>query len=499
MDQDFHYYGTIYAALAAGWDEKNAVMIGKSANFTDMFTNKNYDGPWRLIYDPDAKKNLTGPDQGFVAGKVDKLRYTFQDSLAGTAAHPATSTFAAFHFLPGNFVERGNSPSVKGLHGDYLAECLEKHVVRKDTGFQTHAKWLTRPLSPISRMLIQDTLSCFRDNGSRVNSILKRSVGGAELVNHRHGDTIRKQFMLILLGLRAHVVADTWAHQDFSGGSSKINTYKDISHKHLIRVGKRVKIDDRTKGEYKKVRLGFGSNLVGDVLKASPSTDRWLGVGKARVHSDVGHAWMGHLPDYCWISYKYLPAWSKEEIERHNPIEYWKAFWELFSFFYMAKQLFDGSTLENLQKVNGFVDGILDINENVLNAITGEVELSKKNIPRHESSKKWLKIKKLRRAIKHVKNATVNVIKEGKNADENTMLGRPFYYDKSKKEHLVSITSDLYLFHIAADYHYRFVKYWLKEIARIDIASDPYTTWNEEWGRGPLAGTIEMLFERDLR
>ena len=38
MDIDFHYYGTMYAALLAVYDQKDAIEIAEAAQFVDEFT-----------------------------------------------------------------------------------------------------------------------------------------------------------------------------------------------------------------------------------------------------------------------------------------------------------------------------------------------------------------------------------------------------------------------------------------------------------------------------
>lgn len=41
MDQDFHYYGTYYAAKKGGFDKEEATLIAKAANFIDFFNEVN--------------------------------------------------------------------------------------------------------------------------------------------------------------------------------------------------------------------------------------------------------------------------------------------------------------------------------------------------------------------------------------------------------------------------------------------------------------------------
>lgn len=45
---------------------------------------------------------------------------------------------------------------------------------------------------------------------------------------------------------------------------------------------------------------------------------------------NLGHGRIGHLPDYSYIKYKYMPAWGKyEEIIKDNPSDYLHAFCQM--------------------------------------------------------------------------------------------------------------------------------------------------------------------------
>ena len=53
----------------------------------------------------------------------------------------------------------------------------------------------------------------------------------------------------------------------------------------------------------------------------------------------------------------------------------------------------------------------------------------------------------------------------------------------------VHVLSDLYLFQIAADYHFQFVRHYLKNVAEIMEFSG---SWSEQLG--PLSVTVSSLF-----
>ena len=54
----------------------------------------------------------------------------------------------------------------------------------------------------------------------------------------------------------------------------------------------------------------------------------------------LGHGWMGHLPDFSFVKFRYKPCWadpSQAAIERNNPEQYKYAWVELVSLFTQAK------------------------------------------------------------------------------------------------------------------------------------------------------------------
>ena len=115
-------------------------------------------------------------------------------------------------------------------------------------------------------------------------------------------------------GIAMHVLADTWAHMNFAGTPSLAinntsndfyeilfdNTEQKISFKHAPGAA-----DDIENSEYNSTVF-------------NPSETNIL---------NLGHGHAGHLPDYSFIRYKYLPAWgSYREFLKDNPSDYMKAF-----------------------------------------------------------------------------------------------------------------------------------------------------------------------------
>ena len=121
-------------------------------------------------------------------------------------------------------------------------------------------------------------------------------------------------------GLAMHVVADTWAHQYFAGTPSLVinNMGKDLSEL--------VPCDEG--GSWKPIKFNHNPGDVDD-----PSIGKYTSsiyVGSENSIMNLGHGRAGHLPDYSWARYRYMPAWGDyREIIKDNPTDYMNAFCQL--------------------------------------------------------------------------------------------------------------------------------------------------------------------------
>ncbi len=202
-------------------------------------------------------------------------------------------------------------------------------------------------------------------------------------------------------------------------------------------------------------------------LQAAPSTCK------------LGHGWMGHLPDFSFISYFYKPFWNSNDgiIERDNKKEYMFAFIELCSLFARSKGKYF----------------IPDDHKKALDAakeaIGTSCKLAEKKLGRVVSAKAWINVMdKLgygtpKCVIDVEKEPDTKAVLKGE-IDYNSMMGTRYgtYY--------INLKSDLYLFEIAADYHFHFVKYYLNSH---NVGKGLF---DDSWCRqlGPLSKNIENIF-----
>lgn len=187
---------------------------------------------------------------------------------------------------------------------------------------QTQIELADSPADPISLQDIVRIWSSFHFLPFDLNASVKglRSYKNRyRLICRPNGalvkDTVElaKGRSLEAVGISMHVLADTWAHSFFAGiPSLVINNTNSYFYELLPDRERKVNFrssvsrpDDPEKGEYS-----------GSIFQPSENSVMNLGHGRA-----------GHLPDYSFARYRYMPAWADyEEIVKDNPTDYMQAF-----------------------------------------------------------------------------------------------------------------------------------------------------------------------------
>lgn len=461
MDQDFHYYGTYYAARTAGWSREDATLIAKASNFIDFLSETTYAGYWRLVRD---KQMPSSPDKCKVIGELISPRYTFQGGLFGSAASSEDGLWGSYHFTPGNYPLPSGTSSILAVHGLDVKKLLPDFEQRNVVAYPTYKLTLNRPLSALSRAMIEDTIACGTSE-QRLKEILRRALGAWEILDDRNTDCV-KIFRLLLLGARCHVLADTWAHQDHAPYADDINTYWDINDGW-----------GRQGIEYQDV----GSTWTYVVLQSASKLGNKNYEAAPNVGGKLGHGWMGHFPDYSFIKYRYKAAWrgsSAQPLVRDNPTQYKYAWLELCSMLHRA----NGSGFFLPSTRQGHVD-------KAVAAISAACDISdSKNIPRGFSATKWME------QFQGTFERPVDEIDAVKEPDPKAVLpgqlAGPGSYSSRYNFFTIDVASQLYLFQIAADYHFHFVRHWLKKNNIMEFTG----SWSQQIG--PLSPMISDLFQQ---
>lgn len=119
-------------------------------------------------------------------------------------------------------------------------------------------------------------------------------------------------------GVAMHVLADTWAHSGFAGTPSLVINNTNAYFYELLPepAGERPVRFRHSPGAPDDLDAGIYSNSVYQ--------------GNENSIMNLGHGRAGHLPDYSFIRYRYLPAWGDyDEIVKDNPREYYLAFCQM--------------------------------------------------------------------------------------------------------------------------------------------------------------------------
>lgn len=420
MDVDFHYYATFAAAKLAGWDTAKAKTIAYSAQFVDEFDMRygSSSEPWCF-----TTAQLPSPklgafrfdqiDQQNGSSKIRPRRTVQSTAECMKSLHIRKDIWMPFHFLPGNY---GNKK-----------ERDPRHIKREGCNHKQF-DLLCRPFSPLAIAMINDLLD----------------------FNAKH-DGVSYDYLFQLVGLRMHVFADTWAHQDF--------------------VGDGVKALNDCLGYYNFIEKGEcleQLNWSVPIIAADKNMGYAPNVQLPRAY--LGHGRLGHFPDYSWCRYYYSPAWMQASgspnpnsnannvkmLVRDNPVVFHTAFFEMVKVLYALKNKI--STYPNRITLS-LIFGTSKVNE-ISNAVREAIALDRSEDLYTDTLVFAKTVEKWKDFIKdHCggidKDFNNNEWKDqARSALKNSNRTSGEYQWK----HDEFIKTDLYKFNLAAEHHYAFVK-----------------------------------------
>jgi len=126
---------------------------------------------------------------------------------------------------------------------------------------------------------------------------------------------LSKDKSLEAIGIAMHVLADTWAHSYFAGTPSLVINNTNFQFYEMTPDGDKP--------------IVFLHKLGHDDVENSKFTASLYQENENSI-MNLGHGRAGHLPDYSFMKYKYLPAWGDyNEIIKDNPGDYQKAFGQM--------------------------------------------------------------------------------------------------------------------------------------------------------------------------
>lgn len=163
-------------------------------------------------------------------------------------------------------------------------------------------------------------------------------------------DTVKlaKNSSLEAIGIAMHILADTWAHQNFAGTPSLVINNTD-NHVYEVVDGKDYKIN-------------FSHNPARkDDIEGRKYTNS-LYSGSEKSIMNLGHGRMGHLPDLSFIKYRYVPAWGQwNEIIKDNPSDYLFAFSQMVYALKFYKGINSEFKLNEYDSLDNYKDKVVSI------------------------------------------------------------------------------------------------------------------------------------------
>lgn len=267
MQEDFHYYATYCAAYIAGYSHKESMDICYAAQMVDLLT---------ATY----LKKIRGPVVAATTQSQIELANVTADLLG---LQNVTRIWSSFHFLP----------------------------------YDLYAKLPKRPRYYMNKY----RLIC-RPNGDLVEKTVK----------------LAKNKSLQAAGIAMHVLADTWAHSYFVGTPSRVINNTNYYFYEVLEDKESKENTDNTDNLENIENSKNSGNIIERQIsfrhnpKAPDNVNEGIysgSVSQEDEHSimNLGHGRAGHLPDYSFVKYKYLPAWGDYEvIVKDNPHDYYYAF-----------------------------------------------------------------------------------------------------------------------------------------------------------------------------
>lgn len=258
MNRDFHYEGTYAAAVIAGFAPEAAADIAWAAQTVDECTKENIDKfyPYLKRWDPVYTCETVSED-------IKKELSSILSDETSSTLQLIRSIWIPFHFLPGN---------------------IDGHIHYKG-------------VKPIGERDMRDFLCICEPNSDLVLQMVRRAV-----CEFSRCSMEEKKNYLIMIGILMHVLADTWAHQYFSGSPNYF--VNEVADRKII------------------YPPSLPEGFDGGVTPTGP-TNYSL--------SYLGHGRAGHFPDYGCMGYEYHPYWKAqgEKITKNGPEDFSCAFQQM--------------------------------------------------------------------------------------------------------------------------------------------------------------------------
>ncbi|MEY8353900.1 DUF6765 family protein [Lachnospiraceae bacterium 54-53] len=317
MNLDFHYYATYLAACYARFSPEQALVIARSAQMVDDLTLD--------FLDTYHLRDKTQPvdRQAVTCMSMAELGSYFLQSVPWTNRQMQrfVEVWMAFHFPPGN--DKGQIRYEGAAEQKNMGWVMQKEELEA-------FRLLCLPCSGTIKAYIDD---------------LRRWK--------------KEPFFLQLLGIRMHILADSWAHSGFLG--------IPLMSANEIFMEKGVYVD--VKGQWCRAALNDNRKLVIkdnlETLEFATTPQAVLPTGKLWTGiSYLAHARIGSLADYGAVRFKYSPFYrsgsASPELVRDNTRMFAKAFHQMV---YAMNCVLNETDFEPVNIPENYNDNILPLLE----------------------------------------------------------------------------------------------------------------------------------------
>jgi hypothetical protein len=384
MNIDFHYYATYVAARLAGYKKKEAETIAYAAQYVDDSTEELLKDAKDNYYIKDFKPIPTCQSKG------ELIKYNVDWS--GSNLQKIQNVWIPFHFLPGNY-NRSDTLMYKGPKSDKGS--LTKWTFTKES--ENHFMLLCRPNSLLVKEMIKDLVE-------------------------NHQDDIH------FIGLRLHVLADTWAHEYYAGIPAWYMNNAGEVVTEIEQTGNRTQVKWRRIWPLMDL---FNPN------EATPDMPYYNSIAY------LGHGRMGHLPDFPYIKYEYQPQWSDIPIIKDNRSRFLEAFRQL---------VYAMQCIRNRREFQ--IGGYAELDSKIQEIVKGVLFTRNSN-----QSKEW-------------KANIPNIIINGKSLELPKEYDPEAWLDAFKKSGDDDSRTDYYRFNSAAVQHFELVKNHLEKNGQFIMEGD---------------------------
>ncbi len=311
MNLDFHYYATFLAAKIAGFTTNESQVLAHAAQYVD-------DSNASMV-EPELRDLLRETPQPTVMAFTEFSQCNINAITKWTPLQMTQmqKIWMSFHLLPGN------------LKGEIQFQGITPYTA-------TLPPYLPWELDDKQKSLFR--LMCLNNSSS-----IKY------MVNHTKNYFQTKKD-LHLVGLRMHVLADSWAHTFFIGRPAWYVNEIDSS------------IEEFDEGRWCPLNITQFDRLYS--FEDNPLQRQYALFSPMRDYNGIvylAHARMGHLPDYPYMHLRYHPQWLSRnqgngmEITRDNPKDFLLAFKQMV---YALKCIrnneeFKTRTYDDLENIGG--------------------------------------------------------------------------------------------------------------------------------------------------